>query len=34
MQWAGCVAEDATWEPIDPFHEAYPKFELEDKLKT
>ncbi|KAK8503057.1 hypothetical protein V6N12_011317 [Hibiscus sabdariffa] len=32
VQWAGCSQEDATWEPFEVLHAAYPEFELEDKL--
>ncbi|KAJ1381359.1 Retrotransposon gag domain [Sesbania bispinosa] len=34
VHWTGCPKEDATWEPVARFQEAYPEFELEDKLKA
>ncbi|KAJ1400267.1 Retrotransposon gag domain [Sesbania bispinosa] len=34
VHWTGCPKEDATWEPVARFQEAYLEFELEDKLKA
>ena len=32
VQWDGCSAADATWEPLDDFKERYPAFQLVDEL--
>jgi len=32
VQWDGCTAADATWEPIVDFKERYPLFQLADEL--
>ena len=32
VQWTGCSAADATWEPIADFKERYPAFQLADEL--
>lgn len=32
IQWSGMLEEEATWEDVDCFKQAYPLFELEDKL--
>ena len=34
VQWAPNVVESATWEDQATFQEAYPDFELEDKLNA
>jgi hypothetical protein len=31
-QWQGKTAAEATWEPLEQFKEAYPKFKLENEL--
>jgi len=32
VQWQGQSDADATWEPLEQFKEAFPDFQLEDKL--
>ena len=32
IQWHGLAEDDATWERLDEFQEAYPDFQLEDEL--
>ncbi|XP_066333858.1 uncharacterized protein [Miscanthus floridulus] len=32
VQWDGCSATDATWEPLADFKERYPLFQLTDEL--
>jgi hypothetical protein len=32
VQWTDCSAAEATWESLEQFKEAYPEFQLEDKL--
>ena len=32
IQWHGLAEDDATWERLDGFQEAYPDFQLEDEL--
>jgi hypothetical protein len=32
VRWVGRPAAEATWEALDSFKEAHPKFQLEDEL--
>jgi hypothetical protein len=32
VKWQGCIAAEASWEQLDAFKEAYPDFQLKDKL--
>jgi hypothetical protein len=32
VRWEGSSLAEATWEQLEPFKEAYPDFQLEDKL--
>lgn len=32
IQWVGSSPEEASWETLDHFREAYPSFQLEDEL--
>ena len=32
VQWTGLPSAEATWEPLEAFHEAHPMFQLEDEL--
>jgi hypothetical protein len=32
VQWRGRSAAEATWEPLESFKQAFPKFKLEEEL--
>jgi hypothetical protein len=32
IRWKGMLLPEATWEPVEPFHESFPSFQLEDEL--